>query len=63
MFTKSETIWRDQIDRLRESGFRSFHAGIHYHECPFADGTQAKKLWVEGWDQAKLLNEDHKDAS
>lgn len=60
---RPEIIWKNKMDQIRQNGIEDFASGKHYHHCPYADGTQAKKIWVEGFDQTKLLNKGQKDAS
>ena len=39
-------------------GMDAFERSVPLEACPYPDGSDARELWLLGWDEAKRLNED-----
>ena len=44
-----------------EQGVDAFARGKVREDCPYPQGDDQRKLWLEGWEKAKIADELHVD--
>jgi len=41
-----------------DEGFEAFGRGAPREDCPYPEGSDERKIWEEGWDEAESVDEE-----
>ena len=59
-FSAARKCYRDEVlrDPLAQDGYRDYHDGVEYSECPWSEGTDGEFAWHQGWGVANRQQND-----